>query len=224
MFNPNALPAGLPWSSPVRGPLRVGITGGIGSGKSTVARFLGLLGAPLYNADARAKALMAEDGQLKESIIRLIGPSSYHPDGRLNRAFLAERTFHNLEGTLQLNALVHPAVAQDYEDWASQEWPGVPYTVKEAAILLEAGSEKRLHFVVHVSAPEALRLSRTLARDPQRSAAQVQQIMAAQWPEARREAASQYIIQNTGEESIIAQVLELDAFLRRQAADRTPIF
>jgi len=197
--------------------LRIGITGGIGSGKSTVAHFFGVLGIPLYNADARARAIMETDPVLRAAILALFGPDSFVPQGTLNRAHIASQAFASPDLTKQLNAAVHPAVEADYELWASQPRPGVPYTLKEAALLLEAGSYKRLHFLLHVSAPEPVRIARTLARDPHRTHQQVADIISRQLPETQRQARCHFILQNSGQESIIAQALELHALFLTQA-------
>jgi dephospho-CoA kinase len=214
MMNLLAEPTGLSMGPETAGPLRVGITGGIGSGKSTVARLFALLGAPVYLADARAKALMESDDTLRAGIIALFGTDSYDALGRLNRAHISARAFSDPALTLALNALVHPAVEADYEKWASQARPNVAYTLKEAALLYEAGTYKRVHIVVNVSAPVELRMARTLARDPQRSRLQVENIIRQQMPDAERQARSALHLLNDEHLSVIAQVVEADAYVR----------
>lgn len=220
ILHPSAPATGLSFGPDVPGPLRLGITGGIGSGKSTVARLFAVLGAPLYFADERARALMEEDADLVAGIRLLFGPDSYDGAGRLNRPLLSSKAFADKALQERLNALVHPAVEADYEHWASRPRPGVTYTVKEAALLFEAGTYRRNHFVLHVSAPEEVRIARTLARDPHRSREQVEGILRLQMPEAEREARSQLVVQNSGMESLIAQVEAVHAFLLEQSGLR----
>lgn len=220
ILHSSAPPTGLSFGPEVPGPLRLGITGGIGSGKSTVARLFAVLGAPLYFADERARALMEEDGELVAGIRSLFGEDSYDAAGRLNRTLLSTKAFADKALQQQLNALVHPAVEADYERWASRSRPGIAYTVKEAALLFEAGTYRHNHYVLHVSAPEAVRIARTLARDPHRSREQVTGIIRLQMPEAEREARSQLVVQNSGQESLIEQVEAVHEFLVRQAALR----
>src|SRR5690554_4139470 len=114
-------------------PLLVGITGGIGAGKSTVARVFAILSVPIYYADDRAKWLMSHDDILKEKIIQAFGTASYTDQGILNRAFLAEKVFSDPANTDIINGLVHPAVAEDFRRWAEQQQS--PYVLKEAALL-----------------------------------------------------------------------------------------
>ena len=216
LLNPTAPSTSLAFGKDTAGPLRLGVTGGIGSGKSVVARLFGVLGAPLYNADARAKALMEEDAALMDGIKGLFGVDSYQAGGRLNRVHLAARAFGDAALSRQLNALVHPAVEADYEAWASLPRPGIAYTVKEAALLFEAGTYRRVHFVLNVSAPESIRIARTLARDPQRSRAQVENIIGLQMSEGERIKLSHLHIENDDATSLIVQVEEIDKFLRNQ--------
>lgn len=216
----SAPPTGLSFGPEVTGPLRLGITGGIGSGKSTVARLFAVLGAPLYFADERARKLMEEDEGLVEGIRLIFGEDSYDTAGRLNRPLLSAKAFADKALQQRLNALVHPAVEADYERWASRSRPGISYTVKEAALLFEAGTYRRNHFVLHVSAPEQVRIYRTLARDLHRSREQVEGIIRLQMPETEREARSQLVVQNSGQESLIEQVEAVHAFLLEQAARR----
>jgi dephospho-CoA kinase len=141
---------------------KVGITGGIGSGKSTVCDMLGECGVAIYNADVRAKELMACSAPLRVALIERFGEEVYTAEG-INRSYLAERVFGNAEELAALNAIVHPAVMADFDEWAeSQEGE---YVVLESAILFEAGLQDRVDVVVSVLAPEALRVERAIARD-----------------------------------------------------------
>lgn len=141
---------------------KVGITGGIGSGKSTVCEMLAGRGVAVYTADERAKALMATDAALRSSIIEAFGSDAYTAEG-LNRGFLAANVFASPEALARLNGLVHPAVMADFEAWAEQQEGD--YVVLESAILFEAALDGRVDVSVAVMAPEALRLERAMARD-----------------------------------------------------------
>ena len=141
---------------------KVGITGGIGSGKSTVCRMLAERGVALYDADSRAKALMSTSEALRRALIDNFGAETFTAEG-LNRAYLAGRVFNDAEQLRRLNSIVHPAVIEDFEAWAEAQEGN--YVVFESAILFEAGLEDRVDVAVAVMAPEALRVERVMARD-----------------------------------------------------------
>ena len=173
-------------------PKIIGLTGGIGSGKSKVAlRFLAL-GIPCYIADDRAKDLMNASAHLKEAVCKVFGSESYL-DGVLNRPYIANLVFKDASALAQLNALVHPAVAQDFIEWvAVQE---APYVIKEAAILFENGGSKLCDSVILITAPEALRLKRLLERDNSTVEA-IQDRMSKQWSDDRKIPLADYHIEN----------------------------
>src|SRR4051812_94809 len=127
--------------------LRVGITGGIGSGKSTVAKVFEVLGIPVYYADEEAKRIMNEDPELREQLIRHFGPETY-TDGVLNRKRLAGLVFNNPKQLELLNSLVHPATIRDSDHWMQQQT--TPYALKEAALFFESGSASQLDFIIGV--------------------------------------------------------------------------
>ncbi|MCC5945454.1 MAG: dephospho-CoA kinase [Bernardetiaceae bacterium] len=189
--------------------LKIGITGGIASGKSRVSKIFEGLGIPVYYADDRAKALMLENKDLKQKIITHFGEQAYTAEGELNRSYLARTVFSEPSQAKQLESWVHPIVADDYEKWHEAQDNHLPYTLKEAALLFETGSYKDLDFIILVSASEQVRLARTLARDAHRDEAQVKQIMAKQWSEEARKKATDWIIDNEGEALLIPQVLRL---------------
>ena len=141
---------------------KVGITGGIGSGKSTVCRMLAERGVALYDADSRAKELMSTSEALRSALIENFGAETFNAEG-LNRQYLAGRVFSDAEQLRLLNSLVHPAVIADFEAWAEAQEGN--YVVFESAILFEAGLEDRVDVVVAVMAPESLRVERVMARD-----------------------------------------------------------
>ena len=141
---------------------KVGITGGIGSGKSTVCAMLEEMGVAVYNSDARAKELMTTSATLREAIVARFGAECYTSEG-LNRGYLAERVFGDAAELAALNSLVHPAVMADFEAWAERQEGS--YVVFESAILFEAGLEQRVDMAVAVLSPEELRIERAMARD-----------------------------------------------------------
>lgn len=141
---------------------KVGITGGIGSGKSTVCAMLEEMGVAVYNSDARAKELMTTSATLREAIVVRFGAECYTSEG-LNRGYLAERVFGDGAELAALNSLVHPAVMNDFEAWAESQQGS--YVVLESAILFEAGLEQRVDVAVAVLSPEELRIERAMARD-----------------------------------------------------------
>lgn len=141
---------------------KIGVTGGIGSGKSTVCRLLADMGAAVYDSDARAKTLMNEDMALREAIIAAFGEECYGEEG-LNRAYLAAQVFGNEEALARLNAIVHPAVRADFRAWA--EMQKSTYVVLESAILFEAGFENEVDSTLAVMSPLEERVRRTMERD-----------------------------------------------------------
>ena len=192
-------------------PVLVGITGGIGSGKSTVCKLFSLLGIPVYTADDRAKWLMAQDPELRNQISTAFGAAAYSSTGELNRAFLAESVFSNPEKISTLNALVHPAVRKDFEQWIAAQT--APYLIKEAALLFETGAAKELDYVINVSSPLRIRMARVLLRDPFRSEDQVNQIINQQLPDEEKNELADFCIKNTDNKLLIPQVLEVHAQL-----------
>ncbi|GHE50420.1 dephospho-CoA kinase [Roseivirga thermotolerans] len=189
-------------------PRLIGITGGIGSGKSTVTKMFQLLGVPVYYADDRGKQLMIESDTLRQGIAEAFGAESYLPNGELNRSYLASRVFSNPQELAILNSLVHPAVAQDFDQWAAG-YQSVPYVLKEAALLFETESYKQLDQTICVMAPRAVRLERVLLRDEQRNRQQVEDIMERQVGDAQRKKLADYLIDNSGNALVIPQVLQI---------------
>ncbi len=196
-------------------PLLVGITGGIGSGKSTVCKLFSLLGVPVYTADDRAKWLMNHDSPLKEKILAAFGSESYLSNGELNRAYLAASVFSNPEKVAALNALVHPAVRKDFMDWVSQQT--ATYLIKEAALLFETGAAKELDCVINVSSPLRVRMARVLLRDPHRTEEQVNQIIDQQLPDEEKNERADFSIKNTDNKLLLPQVIALHEQLLRKA-------
>jgi dephospho-CoA kinase len=192
----------------VQTPLQIGITGGIGSGKSLICRVFGVLGVPVYDADSHAKELMTTDGILISEIKKEFGDLSYHLDGSLNRSYLSEHVFTDEEKLKSLNNLVHPRVAADYQRWVAVHGQAM-YVLKEAALLFESGSYQALDKIIVVSAPESLRRERVLKRDVHRTVDQFNEIVEKQMAEAEKLKRADYIIVNDGSALIIPQVLKL---------------
>ena len=192
--------------------LRIGITGGIGSGKSIASRLFHALGVPVYDADTRARWVMENDAALRDELRAAFGADTYDATGRLNRPALAGLVFNNPARLAQLNSLVHPHVGTDFERWATgQQQAGHAYVLKEAALLFEAGSYKQLDRIITVFAPLAVRTARVLRRDPQRSAADVAAIMAKQLSEDEKMQRADYVLTNDDALPLLPQVLALHA-------------
>lgn len=142
--------------------LRIGITGGIGSGKSTASQIFKVLGIPVFDADMAAKNIMNEDESLKQKIKQTFGEASYE-NGLLNRKYIAGIVFNDALKLETLNALVHPATIAMAEKWAQQQT--TPYTVKEAALFFESGSAAGIDYIIGVYAPQHIRIRRVMQRD-----------------------------------------------------------
>ncbi|SIO22109.1 dephospho-CoA kinase [Algoriphagus halophilus] len=193
-------------------PLLIGLTGGIGSGKSTVARIFQILGIPTYFADDRAKWLMANEPDLIQGIQSTFGEEAYLEDGSVNRVFLAKEVFSDPEKVKKINALVHPAVSKDFASWASKQKS--PYVLKEAALIFETGSFKDLDYVINVSSPLKVRVARVLMRDTHRSEEQVNQIIDQQIPDETKNEMADFIIKNVDNKLLIPQVLKIHELLK----------
>ena len=182
---------------------KVGITGGIGSGKSTVAHIFETLGIPVYYADAAAKKLMNEDAGLKQQVQQLIGEAAY-TGGQLNRAFVSEQVFNNPEKLALLNSIVHPATIADAEKWMQQQ--SAPYAIKEAALIFESGAQENLDKVIGVFAPKTIRIKRVMHRDGI-TRDEVMLRMNKQINETIKMRLCNYVITNNEQELLIPQVL-----------------
>ncbi len=185
--------------------LRIGLTGGIGSGKSTVAAIFEVLGIPVYYADDEAKKLMNEDPRLREKIIAGFGNEAYEGN-MLNRKYIGGQVFNNKEKLSLLNAIVHPETIRDAKEWMLRQT--TPYAIKEAALIFESGSEKDLDYVIGVYAPERLRISRTVKRDNISPEAVVAR-MKNQINEEEKMALCDFVIRNDEQRAVLPQVLNL---------------
>ena len=200
----------------MKAPLQIGVTGGIGSGKSLICKIFRLFHIPVYDADNHAKALMTTDGILVEQIKKEFGDLSYHADGSLNRSYLADHVFLQENKVAKLNSLVHPRVALDYKEWVAAQ-RDVPYVLKEAALLFESGSYRELDKTIVVLAPERLRQERVLRRDAHRTVEQFRGIVEKQMAEEEKSNLADYIIVNDDVTLVIPQVLKLHDWFRARA-------
>ena len=193
--------------------LKIGITGGIGSGKSTAAKIFEILGVPVYYADEAAKRLMNEDKDLKENLIKIFGNSIY-TDGLLNRPVLASMVFNDREKLTKLNSMVHPATIKDAENWMQQQI--TPYALKEAALIFESGGNKILNKVIGVYSPANLRIQRVIERDKIDRSAVIAR-MDKQMNEDEKMNLCNYVIKNDELNMLIPQVLFLHEELLKLA-------
>lgn len=188
-------------------PLIIGITGGIGSGKSYVCKLLAQQGYALYEADARAKAVVVEDEEVKRNITALLGQDAYLADGTYNRAFVAQQVFHDSEKLAALNALVHPAMKDDFNRFLQRLPKHYPKkaVIKEAAIMYESGSHKATDVMVTVYAPMWLRLQRVQQRDGI-SVEAVLARMEKQWTDSQKIRLADYTLYNDGFHAVAPQL------------------
>ena len=196
----------------------LGVTGGIGSGKTTVCRLFEELGARVFYADVEAKRLMQEDPEARAALVAAFGPESYDTEGRLDRAYLARHVFGSEENVARINSIVHPRVYQAFEQ-AKQEAArdGVALLVHEAALIFEAGGDKHLDAVAVVDAPVEERIRRVVARD-EVTPEQVRARMTHQLPPKELRRRADYLIDNTGSLDAVRTRVEqvYRAVLRKQ--------
>ena len=185
--------------------LKIGLTGGIGSGKSTVAKVFEVLGIPVYYADDAAKKLMNEDAALKQKIKLQFGESVYDNE-QLNKKALADIVFNDPEKLALLNALVHPATLKDVESWIQSQ--SSPYIIKEAALIFESGAHQNLDYVIGITAPAPLRIQRTMQRDGITREAVVAR-MDKQMDDTIKMKLCDFVITNDEQEMLLPQVLAL---------------
>lgn len=185
--------------------LKIGLTGGIGSGKSTVAKIFEVLGIPVYYADTEAKRLMNSNEKIKESLRQHFGEATYKNED-LDRKYLADIVFNNPEKLELLNALIHPVTIKDAEEWMQRQ--AAPYSIKEAALLFESGAAENLDFVIGVYAPQALRIKRVMKRDNLAQDEIVKRINR-QVNEEMKMKLCDFVITNNEQELLIPQVLKL---------------
>ena len=183
----------------------VGLTGGIGSGKTTVAELFSELEVPVYIADVEAKALMNRSKVIRRKLIALFGEDAYK-NNMLNRPFLASKIFNDETLLQKMNAIVHPKVASHFKRWLKKQT--APYIIKEVAILFENNSHRSCDFVITVTAPEHIRVNRVIKRD-NTSKEKVRLIMNNQWKDDKKIELSDYVITNTDLENTKKQVVKI---------------
>jgi dephospho-CoA kinase len=191
--------------------LRVGLTGGIGSGKTVVAKLFETLGVPVYYADDAAKRLMNTDPEIKAEVIRHFGEQSYGEDGSLDRKYIASIVFNDKEKLERLNAITHPVTIRDASEWMKMQT--TPYVIKEAALLFESGAAEHLDYVIGVYAPQHIRVKRVMDRDGL-STADVMKRISRQIDEEMKMKLCDFVITNNDQQLVMPQVLELDGKLR----------
>ena len=194
--------------------IKVGLTGGIGSGKTTVAKVFETLGIPVYYADDRAKHLMNADEALKASIIQSFGNDAYK-NGELDRKYLAAIVFNNKEKLELLNSLTHPITIRDADEWMKQQTTF--YTIKEAALLFESGAAEQLDCIIGVYAPQHIRVQRVVQRD-NLPVEDVMKRISRQIDEEMKMKLCDFVITNNDQQLVIPQVLELDKKFREMSA------
>ena len=192
----------------------VGLTGGIGSGKTTFASMLEKRGAAVYYADTRAKSLMVENATLIAAIKSLFGEQAYDEQGNINRAYISSRIFSDKNLLLQMNAIVHPAVYTDFEHWRLCQ--DAPYVVLESAILFDSGGDKRCDVTVTVSIPMEERISRTMERDGASREAVMSRINS-QMSDAERERLSTIVVRAATWEEKESEATRLDSYFCSEA-------
>lgn len=191
--------------------LKVGITGGIGSGKSTVCKVFSALGIPVFEADVVAKQLMNSNNSIRKGLTDLFGEAVYTSSGRVDRKKLASIIFNDDIRLQKVNELIHPVVRQKFLLWADIQ--DVPYVIHEAAILFESGFYKMMDFTILISAPENERIERVVKRDGSLPG-QVKERMNKQWSDEQKRKLASVEITNADEELILPQIIKLDKQLK----------
>ncbi len=186
--------------------IKVGITGGIGSGKTTVCKIFESLDVPVYYADEKAKQLMTSNKKVKQDIIAVFGKEAFYTNGRLNRKYIAEKVFANKQLLTKLNNIVHPAVKLDGDQWFSLQKG--KFALKEAALLIEAGSYKSMDKIIVVTCPLETRIARVMTRDKVTREAVLGRIKN-QWSEEEKVKYADFVIINDGKKALIPQVIKV---------------
>lgn len=187
--------------------LKIGITGGIGSGKSTICNMFRNLGVPIFSSDDEGRRILNEDEEVKRELIQLYGKDLYQADGTVDRPRLATLIFSDPKAMDQVVALVHPKVQEKYDAWCHKH-ESKPYTIKEAAILFESGYYHDLHKIINVFAPKEVRIERVIKRDKSIKE-EVLKRMRFQYSDEERNRLADFIIMNEDREGLLPQIMEL---------------
>ena len=193
----------------------VGITGGIGSGKTTISNYLKSFGIPLYVADKEAKALMNRSKVIKQKLIQLFGDEAY-VDGKLNRPFLAKMIFKDKSLLNQMNAIVHTKVASHFKRWLKKQ--DAPYILKEAAIIFENNLQSNYDYIITVVANENLRIERILDREDT-TREKIKAVINNQWTDSHKKKLSDFVISNNDLDQAKKQALQIQKKLLKISAD-----
>ena len=192
---------------------KIGLTGGIGSGKSTIGRIFKTLGTPVYDSDKEAKNLIQTNSEIKDSLISIFGEAAF-AGGQYNKEFISQHVFDNKEKLMQLNAVVHPVVKKHFETWCVEQCEkGAFYIIKEAAILFESGASQGLDSVIAINASEEVRLARVMNRD-RIELSEIQKRINNQLTDEERSSRADYVIDNSGKTLVTPQVIGLDKIFR----------
>ena len=186
----------------------IGITGGIGSGKSIICKIFATMNIPIYDADSRAKYLINNELPLKKSIKNLLGKNSYTSTGEYNRKWVASKVFNNPDLLKQLNSIVHPCVHKDARDWVKKYYSKSPFLLYEAALMKAAGDNNMFHKVIVIHAPIEVRIKRIQARD-KRSEQEIRDIIARQITDEERLKIADYVIENDDKKPLLEQVFKI---------------
>ena len=196
-------------------PYLLGITGGIGSGKSTVSKIFEVLGLKIYQSDDMAKYLMENDNKLISSIINYFGEESYI-DGKINKEYISKNVFYDKEKLKIINNLVHPVVINDFKKWCLIH-KNEKILIKEAALLFESKSYKELDCIIYVYAEKKLRISRILKRDSHRTKDQIEHIINSQLTDKESFEKADYILENNEKSLLLPEVIDLYEKIRKKA-------
>lgn len=192
-------------------PTTVGVTGGIGSGKSTISHVFKIIGTPVFEADKVAKELLDKNDKVKSEIIRLFGEGTYSSDGTVNRKKLAGIIFNDEIALRKVNGIVHPEVRKKFQDWLKKQH--AVYVIHEAAILFESGFHKMMDFTLLVTAPEKQRIEWVIKRDNV-SENQIRERMARQWPDEKKQNLADIVLHNNNKNLIVPEIIKIDKKLR----------
>lgn len=202
--------------------LKIGVTGGIGSGKSTVCNIFRNLGVPVFDSDARAKEIVDSDKEIQQRIRKEFGNDMFFSDGKMDRKRMAQQVFNDPQLLEKLNAIIHPVVAMKFNEFC-EEHHKRPYVIKEAAILFETNSHQELDRIINVFTPRELRIKRLLKRDDT-SVEKIERIMRSQYSDEMRNELADHIIVNENIDDLLPQVMELHELYLNKADAKSIIF